>query len=609
MNEGLIRIIIVFQFVGFTSEAFTQGFEYKTVFASPEEEPSNSNGVALADYDGDGILDMYVVSVDPYQSDDPSTWSRLLKGQPFGFIDVTEQAGLSIQPGGTPGKIENGFKTGVSWGDYDNDGDPDLLLTHFEDDLLWQNKGDGTFVNVSETAGISGCKGCYSTTSLWWDADHDGFLDLYISDWLVKNRYYHNQGDGTFLEKGEEVGLADDRFSFTALPFDINRDGWVDLYITNDGHDNSLYVNNGDGTFELRTSEYGLGDSGNGMGIDICDYNRDGNFDIYLTNIWRVKSNPFFEGSYSGIFTEKSKQLRFGDVGWGWGIRFFDYDHDMDEDIYIVNQHDIGDSFPDFNRFYVQNAGNTFESSEHSLGVDQHAEARGLEVFDFNSDGDMDMVVTNWEGSPVLYENKLDNNRNWIQVQLEGTDSNRNGFGTVIRIKSGDIYQHRLYSGANFLGQSVKPLHFGLGLNQSVDEITIFWPNGKIEKAFDIEVNQKINFKEGELPEFPTETYGTEEEQVITALEDQREGLITLVYPNPLNSSAPLTIEFSKPGDAHISIFSLGGQKLYDQRTMDSNNIRLEWPKNADRLRTGIYLLIIQMGNEKEVRKVYYSGG
>ena len=228
-----------------------------------------------------------------------------------------------------------GSKMGASWGDYNNDGYPDIFLTNFGLDELWRNDGNGKFINVTQSSGVQGCQFCYSTTGLWWDYDLDGDLDLFVCDWIRENRLYRNDGEGTFVDITMQSGLGDDRNSFSALPIDINYDGLVDLYVANDAQENGLFLNNGDGTFSDWARPYGLDNDGNGMGMDVCDYNNDGRFDIYVTNIFSFEPNAFFVNSGDGLFSNESISLGIDDTGWGWGVRFFDADHDLDEDLYL----------------------------------------------------------------------------------------------------------------------------------------------------------------------------------------------------------------------------------------------------------------------------------
>lgn len=559
-----------------------------------EELTDYGNGVAFADYNQDGYLDLYLVAIAPFDPANPKSWNRLLRGTPVGFKDVTLAAGLTPQYNGATLGGENGVKTGVSWGDYDNDGFPDLLLTNQGKDQLYHNEGNGTFREVTESAGIKECKSCYGTSALWWDYDQDGFLDVYLNDWSTTNRLYHNQGDGTFSEVGKQTGLAESGHSFTSLPFDIDKDGDPDLYVVNDFGPNVFYLNLGNGQFEPQTGGWGLSDPGEGMGADICDCNHDGNFDLYLTNIWRNHPNPFFLAGPDNVFAEKAQYFGLGDAGWGWGARFFDLENDGDEDLYVVNQEKWIENTPDFNRLFVAETDYFWESAQQ-YGLNSFEEGHGLETFDFNLDGDLDLVVTNWGAPPVLYQNNLEKTGNWLQLTLEGTVSNRNAFGAVVKVLSGGKTQHRLHHGANFLGQSIKPLHFGLGAEDHIDELIIFWPSGRIERVEDLAANQFLFFREGEQPEVFGLSYGTS--ALSTPVQDAREaensGSVGL-YPNPFHGKVRIEIALPKPEAADMSIYDAQGQKVHRETIGPAGETTIiNWTPGPE-LPAGIYFLEIR---------------
>ena len=471
-------------------------------------EIQKANGISVVDYDGNGNLDVYIVASDAFDLENRLTWNRLLKNTNGNFLDVTEQSGLlENQYNIDNSNAEMGVKMGASWGDFNNDGFPDLFLTNKGPDQLFKNKGDGTFEEITKVAGVGGCDKCYSSSALWWDYDSDGDLDLYVSDWQYPNRMYKNVGNDQFIDVSVESGLNVGLQTWTSLPIDINKDGFQDLYLMNDFADNDLFINNGDGTFIDRTVIYKLNDIGHGMGVDVCDIKNDGNFDIYLTNIWQEHVNPFFvnQGSF---FKNEWSERGFENAGWGWGVRFFDMDHDMDEDLYLVNQKHFLDENLDYNRLFIAE-NEKFKEVSETYAVNSFPDARGLEIFDFNKDGDLDMIFANWGANATLYSNNISDKGNWIQIELEGTISNRNAFGAVLRAKIKDTSLHRLNHGANYLGQSIKPIHFGLADNEIIDELTIFWPSGRVEKIYDVAVNQFLKIKEGEQAEVFEETYGT----------------------------------------------------------------------------------------------------
>ncbi len=494
-------------FIMFPLSILGQGFFSSDEFSNITNT-QYANGIAVADYDNDGDLDVYIVSKDAFDSSNPSTWNRLYQNDGLSFKDVTVASGLHLAQYAEAAASEYGAKMGASWGDCNNDGYPDLFLTNKGKNQLWLNQGDGSFRNISAESGIEGTETGHSSSALWWDYDNDGDLDLYVGSWIDDNSFYRNDGDLKFTDISNETGLNDVGRTWTSIPFDVNKDGLLDLFIVNDFGSSELFINQSNDQFINQTKHYKLNEPGQGMGVDICDYKNDGNFDIYVTNISQLKENPLYINN-GNTFDNLGSQLGVSDARWGWGARFFDFDHDTDEDLYVVNERFFETGNLEYNRFFVQ-YDNGFKESASDFGLSKNTDAKTQEVFDFDGDGDLDILLGNWGDFPVLYRNDENNKGNWVQIKLRGTISNRDAFGTVVKIKTEDEkLQHRLNHGANFLGQSIKPVHFGLGQNEIIKELTIFWPSGKIEKINDLDINRMYTFVEGEQDEAPGETYGT----------------------------------------------------------------------------------------------------
>ncbi len=510
------------------------------------------NGVSFADYDKDGDLDIYIVAVRRFQEGDSKSWSRLIRNDlEGGFVDVTEESNLLVN-NETVKKGAMGDRFSASWGDYDNDGYPDLFLANNGGDELWRNLGNGQFEDVTESSGVQGCMDCYSSNGLWWDYDLDGDLDLYVSDWLKDNRQFENNGDGTFTDVSSETRLDDYSRTWSALPLDVNKDRWPDLYVVNDFGDNRLFVNDGTGNFTDETKEYGLEDDGEGMGVDICDYNNDGFFDIYLTNIFDREPNPFFVGNPDGTFSDKARQLGVDDTGWGWASRFFDADHDMDEDLYVVNGMFVTGGRDNRNVYFDNREGEFIKMGE-SLGIDNIEQARGMDVFDFDLDGDLDILIANRRAPVFLHENRhMQNeegiNKNWLQIILKGTESNRDAYGSIVSIScEGKDYQ-RMHTGANIFGQSLKPVHFGLAENELVDEIIVTWPDASRELFQGVKSNQIVELVEGQGVALPDLILGVKPE-----LPRVR------IYPNPFENEIWID---GLSGSSQLRINDLTGKEI-----------------------------------------------
>ncbi len=519
-------------------------------------------GVAVADYDQDGDLDIYFVAINQYDENDSSTWNRLYQNSGDGkFIDVTLAAGVMSYLQGGPWEGEMGNKSGVSWGDVDNDGYPDLYLTNVGPNELFHNLGDGTFENITTQAGVVGDSVEHHAGATWWDYDNDSDLDLYICNWSRNgaNFMYENQfaqtGEIKFLDVSQKSNLDDLEQSWTALPFDGNNDDLIDLYVVNDFGPSHFFINLGDKTFREATAEFGLVDEGNSMGIAVGDYDNNGLFDIYTTNIEGLNPptpNQLFTNTGSGFFLNKSVQLDVDATGWAWGTEFFDYDNDGDEDLYIVNGFLIE---PGYNYFYANTLSQfgvpNFVDRSVESATNGYAEARSLVVFDWNDDGDLDLLVSNFREKNYLYENQS-TTLNWLKIELQGTISNRNAVGAIVRVSTNNgLTYHRHNNGVDFLAQSILPIHFGVGTATSVDEIIVEWPGGLVESFTDYDVNQTIKLIEG------TATLSAVDTQ-FNAQDGSRLALLG-AFPNPFSKT--VTVRFIAPaGPTSFSIRNLAGE-------------------------------------------------
>jgi len=470
-----------------------------------------NNGVAVADYDGDLDLDIFVVALEEDDDNDEKTHSRLFRNNNDGtFTDVTTEAGLGnllplnlINKDGFFGLT--GYKFAASWGDYDNDGFPDLFFTHLKRIQLFRNQGDGTFLNVTVSAGFEQSNECHNMGATWVDYNNDSFLDVFLADWngCGGNSLYKNNGDGTFenttLESG--IALGDSLESFVMLPFDFNNDGWQDFYISNDLNDNNtLFINQDGVSFVEQASTYGIDSMLDDMGIAIGDYNNDGDFDLFTTGI---DENSFYENDGSNNFTEESQQVNVLETDWSWGCKFADFDLDGDEDLFIVNGYrTVGPQ----NNFYYKNLNKEgskgFQDVSSDLRLDELTTSVEVLDFDYDNDGDLDVFVTNSDRASFFYENLTSNygataNLNWFKVSLEGTTSNRDAYGAKISVVTDSGSYVRYHSGVGFVSQSIKPVHFGLNEVTQINEVQITWPSGLVETHKNINANTHIRAIEG----------------------------------------------------------------------------------------------------------------
>lgn len=474
-----------------------------------------NNGVAVADYDGDNDLDLFVVARSKDEKGVASSHSRLFKNNNDGtFTDVTDTSGLvnlfPIEETATTYMGLSGFKNGAFWGDYDNDGFPDLFLTNANKIQLFHNNTAGTFEEVTISAGFQKHNECLNTGATWFDYNKDGFLDIYLTIWSTTcsdNKLYKNNGNGTFLDVSDLFQGAVKKLSYQSLPFDFNNDGWLDLYVANDyvSQTNDLFINNQGNGFTEQANLFGLDHSKDDMGIAVGDYNNDGNFDIFIT---AIQENALFtNGGSSTKYTNVAAGLGVDKAGWAWDVTFSDFDLDGDEDLFVVNGFEYGSSTSDFNKYFENlhaNGQNKFVDSSTKTNLGELAVSVGQAVFDYDNDGDLDVFVTNNDKASYFYENKITDFTqqktalHWLKVALQGTISNRDAIGTKITITTNKGSLHRYYSGVGFLSQSLKPVHFGLGDANEIIELKITWPSGLVEIYNSISLDKTIVAKEGQ---------------------------------------------------------------------------------------------------------------
>jgi hypothetical protein len=472
----------------------------------------NNNGVAVADYDGDNDLDIFVVAL---AQDDASetSHSRLLRNNNNGtFTDVTTTSGLvNLLPFNA--SLDdfyglNGYKHGISWGDYDNDGFPDIFFTHSYKVQLFHNQGDGTFVNVTQAAGFPVVNQCRNTGATWFDYNNDGFLDIYINDWdeCDTNSLYLNNGNGTFQNVTTSTGIGTSAAlaSYTALPFDINNDGWMDLYVSNDFNKaNNLFVNLSGTNFIDRAEFYGLNNMIDDMGITMADFNRDGHFDLFITGI---DENSLLQNDGTNHFNNVTLSNNISGTGWAWGTRFADFDLDGDDDLIIVNGFEFEDRSTERNVYY-KNLGvegqNGFSNVSTNVNFNDLTISVEAVDFDYDNDGDVDIYVTNVDQTSFFYENKLLNydevsDLHWFKVLLQGTISNRDAIGTTLTLTTDQGVVKRHYTGVGFLSQSLQAVHFGLNAVTEITELQIKWPSGLVETFQNFNADTTIKAIEGQ---------------------------------------------------------------------------------------------------------------
>ncbi|MDE0185685.1 MAG: CRTAC1 family protein [Candidatus Poribacteria bacterium] len=492
------------------------------------------SGGAFFDYDTDGDLDLYLVnSGDLTGTDSDGTYTSVLyRNNGNGtFTDVTDAAGV-----GNSGN----YGMGAACGDYDNDGDPDLYVTNFGANVLYQNNADGTFTDVTETAGVGDA--LWGTSATFFDYDRDSYLDLYVANYVLysldvpyrrcgvhgirthchpKNfdgapdRLYRNNGDGTFTDATQAAGFGGiggphSGKGLGVVTADFNNDGEPDVYVANDDTPNFLFYNNGDGTF----TETGLlagcafsfdGVAQAGMGVDAGDFNGDGNLDIFVTNLSH-ETNALYRNNGDGTFSDIVYEANLGKESYlfvGFGTRFFDYDNDGYSDIFIANGHIIEAiaqvtdvlTYAQRNQLFHNNGDGTFTEVSFESGPYFRREgvSRGAIFGDYDNDGDTDIVVAQSNQPAELLRNEGGNRRNWVRIKLVGTASNRDGIGARVTVTAGSESQmQEVRTGLSYLSSNDPRVLFGLGDNTRIDRLEIRWPSGIVQALENLEVNREI---------------------------------------------------------------------------------------------------------------------
>jgi len=481
-------------------------------------------GAAWLDYDGDGKLDLYIVNGSAHdRAPGEGEPNRLFRGDgKGGFTDVTEKAGVG----------HRGWGYGVAVGDYDNDGDPDLYLTNFGTNVLLRNDGDGTFSDVTSKAGVGGTDD-WSTSTAFFDMDNDGDLDIYVGNYIVdgpgrsprrateaadsvyctyraipvycgplgqvsvQDVVYRNNGDGTFADATRDAGfaLAEPRYTLGVVTGDYDNDGDQDVYVANDSVRNSLWRNEGGGKFvDVGVSSLSAlnadGRAQAGMGTNFGDYDGDGWLDIVVTN-FSYDVNTLYKNLSGKFFIDESATagMNVTTMALSWGVGFQDFDHDGDLDLFVSNGHiypqvddyDIGTRFRQRNHLFVNLGGGRLREASALAGPGLAIEesSRAAAFGDYDNDGDMDIFVTSLSGPAMLLRNDGPAKGHYLQIQLVGSRSNRDGVGARVTVTAGGKKFVRQRHGAGSYLSSADPrLHFGIGDAARIEKIEVIWPSG-----------------------------------------------------------------------------------------------------------------------------------
>lgn len=500
----------------------------------PETEGA---GCAFLDYDNDGWMDIYLVNSGPcdfYQPPKPLRNALYKNNRDGTFTDVTEKAGLQ----------GNAYGMGVAVGDYDGDGLPDIYVTQYPHSILYHNNGDGTFTDVTAKAGVAAPG--WGTSAVWFDYDNDGRLDLFVCQFAkfskelnvwcgghgpgqryyckptmykpMPNWLFHNNGDGTFTDVSRESGIAaSPNKAWGVVAADVNNDGRLDLFVGSDTTPNPLFINQGGGKFVDNSLLAGVGYNAfgvarSGMGVDAADYDQDGWIDLFVANVDHEEYS-LYHNNHNGSFTDVSIHSAIGPTSLmmsGWGVKFFDFNNDGDIDLILANGHPdltIHKHHPDIHfhepMLLFEQKGGKWKNVSHQAGpaFSRRIAGRGLALGDFDNDGAVDVLVTTNNGAPMLLRNLAGRDNHWLGLRLVGTKSNIDAVGAKVTWQSGGLKRHRSkVGGGSYLSSHDPRMVLGLGPNKKVDWIEIEWPmpGGGKQRFTDLPVDRYITVTEGQ---------------------------------------------------------------------------------------------------------------
>jgi len=494
-----------------------------------------SSGLATFDFNGDGKIDILFLNGAPLPGS-PTTTSpprNALYRNDGGwkFTDVTQAAGLG----------DTNYHLGVCIGDYNNDGYPDIYLNNFGPNILYRNNGDGTFTDVTRVAGVAvgnhvGAGACFL------DMDGDGDLDLFLANYVgftfeshqisymngfpayvgplhyppTANVLYRNNGDGTFTDVSVASGIASLLGSgMGVICADYDNDGDTDIIVGNDLRPNFVLQNDGTGKFKEIGTLVGLaydsfGNVQGTMGVECADWNNDGWLDFYITPYQRQLCS-LYQNRKGNYFEDVARQTGAGTgtyphVKWGTGV--VDLDNDGNRDLFIACGHliDNVEQFDDTTSYHARNIvlRNTGQgkfvnvSDECGDGLLPKLSSRGAAFDDLDNDGDLDVVILNSRREPTILRNDSSKTNHWIQIQLRGTKSNRDGIGARVTVSAGDLTQiDEVHSGRSYQSDFGKRLHFGLGRRSAVEQIRVNWIGGGVDIVRNVGVDRLITIVEG----------------------------------------------------------------------------------------------------------------
>lgn len=621
----MLRHILIFIFAAaITSSAIGQGFVplQDSIGLNHLFHPiaNIGGGAIILDVNNDGFKDVYLTGgINPDQ--------LLLNNNGESYTDISQEAGINI--------INNYYTMGGVSGDFNRDGYEDIFLTTWRFvetwgapvapvvNLMLLNNGDNTFSNVGGIAGI--LHPAFSASATLLDIDHDGYLDIYVANYMethgfiysetdgsvigfahecAENQLYINQAGQTFINQAETYGVNDSGCGLAAIATDYNADGHTDLMVINDFGEwvipNALFKASESG-FENVAEATGADIGLYGMGVAIGDYDEDGDFDYYITN---MGNNALLKQESGGVFTEVAEGAgvlngSHGDkLTTGWGTAFFDYDNDSYLDLYVSNGFMpsapfIANAFYDPNKLYQNNQDGTFTDIAPMVGLRDTAVSHGAAIVDFNNDGLLDILQVNTyhqlseaPTGAVLYLNQTQNDNHFVGFELRGVTANPHGIGARVELYAGGrMLIREVDGGSSHASHSDKRVHFGLGQMSQIDTVLIYWPGNPYPQVI---ADPQVD-----------EYHIIEQDQVVVGVNQSILSLASL-YPNPSSGTLFLHLPQATKSNLTILLSDVSGKVLADYQITESTRVKHNLSTLTAELRAGIYFVSVSDGTEQQ---------
>lgn len=509
--------------VSFVDATITAGLDFSHSLGGQTAAQMIAAGVAVGDFNDDGWLDLFLVQGD-------SGFNRLYEnrsqGGDYEFVDVALEAGVA-------GDISD-KASGPSFVDYDGDNDLDLFVGSVENTAfrVFNNLGDGTFADVTAASGLDSIGRENNIGVVFGDYDQDEDLDLFVSHWTFTpdelptgstRHLWRNNGDGTFSDVSDSSLITEAviekpiDYTFSPTFADIDNDGDSDLLVVADNHTSQVLINNGDiggglYTFAYATDRDEITDEA-GMGSSVADFDNDGDLDWFVTSIslgddedgratkddnagFNLTGNRFYRNEGNGVYVDDTEETGVRKGYWGWGSCAADFNNDGFLDIFHVNGMDDPNTdayLEDPSRLFINNADGTFTEYSEPLGLVDRKSGRGVTCFDGDQDGDIDILVANNNDSATLFRNDGGNQLNYVNVRLRSIAPNTRAVGARVYLSAGGITQMReIHNGSNYVSQNPGEQHFGLGNETVVDTIKVVWTDGSESVRSNVQPYQRI---------------------------------------------------------------------------------------------------------------------